>query len=64
MAVSGGRSEDALNLVGGRTHSGSASASVVHYFSRQWGVKAGIGYARATNAGHEKSLSLSVSHRW
>ena len=64
MAVSGGRSEDALKLRSGRTQSGSASASLVHYFARQWGVKAGIGYARTANAGHEKSLSLSVAHRW
>lgn len=64
MSLSGGRSEDALNLVAGRTQSGSASVSVVHYLTRDWGVKAGLSYARATNAGNEKSLSFSVSHRW
>lgn len=63
-AISSGRSEDALSVVGGRTQSGSASASIVHYFARDWGLKAGIGYARATNAGNERSLSFSVSRRW
>jgi YaiO family outer membrane protein len=64
MALSGGRSEDALSLVGGRTHSRSVSVSGVRYLARDWGFKAGFGYARATNAGNEKSLSFSISHRW
>ena len=64
LAVNSGRSDDALSLVGGQTHSGGASAAIVRYLTRDWGVKAGLSYSRATGEGHERSLSAALTRRW
>ncbi|MGZ3181122.1 MAG: YaiO family outer membrane beta-barrel protein [Telluria sp.] len=64
LAANSGSSDDALSLVGGRTHSGGASAAWAWYPARDWGIKAGLSTSRATDSGSERSLSLSLSRRW
>lgn len=64
LSHSRGRGDDALSLIGGRTRSGSTSASLVNYFAPNWSYKIGASYARESNGGNERSLSMSVGRRW
>ncbi len=64
LSHSRGRGDDALDLIGGRNRSGSTGASLVSYFSPNWNYKIGASYARESNGGNERSLSMSVGRRW
>lgn len=64
LSHSRGRGDDALALIDGRNRSGSTNASLVRYFAPDWSARIGAGYARESNGGKERSLSLSVGRRW
>jgi YaiO family outer membrane protein len=63
-AVNSGRSDDAQSLVGGRTHSGGASAAWVRYWSPAWGTRVSGSFSRTEGAANDRSLALSLYRRW
>jgi len=66
LRVNRGRSDDALSLSGARARSGGGGIDLVHYFSRDWGARAGASFSRDRNAGNarERGLAFSLYRRW
>lgn len=64
LAANRGRSDDPLSLAGGRVRSGGGSASLVHYFNRDWGGRIGAGFSRDGSEARERSVTFALYRRW
>jgi YaiO family outer membrane protein len=64
VAVNGGRSDDPLSLVGGRSRSGGGSATWVRYWTPAWGTRVGATFARAGGADRQRGLTAALTRRW
>lgn len=64
LSANRGSSDDPLSLVGGRIRSGGGGANWVHYFTPEWGARAGAWFARAAGGARERGMSFSLYRRW